>query len=52
MSKVWVLRCLEGCEGFMAGLDRYKLEREKKSHKDEFGHRMKIGLEDRSIAEN
>jgi hypothetical protein len=50
MSKIWVLRC-KNCEGIMAGLDRYKLEREKKLHKEETGHRMRIDLEDRSVVD-
>ena len=49
MRKIYVYRCLEGCDGIAGSWDRAKVIDTKAKHFDEMGHNGRITLEDEEV---
>jgi hypothetical protein len=50
--RTYVFRCTGGCEGIVASIWKNKIERARKEHRNEFGHKGKITLEERENIED
>jgi hypothetical protein len=51
-KKIWVFRCLDGCQGLQGSWDRHKVIKEKALHKETHGHRGEVKLEDQIVIES